>query len=181
MTGDGALKPVNAELVIPCRACGVREGVPKPVVDSKTGAVTCQPCLNHMYQIRKTETFIVHVELKKPNFADELMTLVVGVSCAHCPAGQQALAAYGAPGFWWGPQCRGSAEECCSPCPLNQLKGKAEGVCVSADAKSVVLAGDNFTLSGGLRQRACGGGERLTYCIDDGCDKTGGWVHDSLE
>ena len=24
MTGDGALKPVNAELVIPCRACSER-------------------------------------------------------------------------------------------------------------------------------------------------------------
>jgi hypothetical protein len=174
MTGDCALKQVNAELVIPCRACSVRQGVPQPVADSTTVAVTCQPCLNRMYQIRKTETFIVHVKLKKQNFADELMTLVVGASCAHCPAGQQALAAYGAPGFWWVLQCRGSAEECCSPCPLNQLKGKEEGVCVSADAKSVVLAGDNFALSGGLRQRACVGSERLAYCTDDGCDKTVG-------
>lgn len=179
MTGDGALKPVNTDLVIPCKACGVREGVPQPVADSKTGAVTCQPCLNRMYQIRKKETFIVHVELKKPNFAEELMTLVVGASCAHCPAGQQALAAYGADpvagAFWVGPQCRGSAEQCCSPCPLNQFKEKAEGACGNADPTSVVLAGDNFTLSGGLRQRACGGGERLTYCSDNGCGKTGGW------
>lgn len=179
MTGDGALKPVNTDLVIPCKACGVRQGVPQPVADSKTGAVTCQPCLNRMYQIRKTETFIVHVELKKPNFADELMTLVVGASCAHCPAGQQALAAYGADplhgAFWVGPQCRGSAEECCSPCPLNQFKEKAEGVCKNADPGRVVLEGDKFTLSGGLRQRECGGGERLTYCTVDGCGKTSGW------
>jgi hypothetical protein len=132
-----------------------------------------------MYQLVKSETFIAHVELKKQNFADELMTLTVGGSCAHCPAGQQALAAYGADpvagAFWVGPQCRGSAEQCCSPCPLNQFKEKAEGVCISALANQVVLAGVDFTLSGGLRQRACGVGERLTYCIDAGCDKKVGW------
>jgi hypothetical protein len=33
----------------------------------------------------------------------------------------------------------------------------------------VVLAGDNFVLSGGLLQRPCGAGEMLTYCIGNGC------------
>lgn len=179
MSNYGALIPVNSELVIPCKACGVREGVPQLLTGSTAGTLTCQPCLNRMYQLARRETFITHVKLEKPRFVDELTSLVVGASCAHCPAGQQALAAYGADpvagAFWVGSQCRGSAEQCCSPCPLNQFKEKAEGACVSADAKSVVLAGDNFVPSGGLRQRACGGGERLTYCSDNGCGKTGGW------
>jgi len=149
-----------------------------PVSNSK-GLVECKPCENRMFQLAKDETFIVHVELKKRNFADELMTLRVGASCAHCPVGQQAMAAYGADpiqgAVWVGTQCRGSAAQCCSPCPVNQFKEKAEGVCVGADARSVVLAGDDFVLSGGLRQRACGVGERLTYCTDNGCDKPVGW------
>jgi hypothetical protein len=47
-----------------------------------------------------------------PNFDDELITLRVGASCRHCPAGKQALWAGDATGFWRGAQCRGSAEEC---------------------------------------------------------------------
>ena len=174
MTGDGALKPVNTELVIPCTACSVLKGV--PVTDAKTGVVNCKPCENRMYQLAKSETFIAHRELKKTHFGDELITLTVGANCAHCPAGKQALWAGGATGFWRGAQCRGSAEEeCCSPCPLNQFKEKAEDVCNNALADHVVLDGDSFTLSGGLRQRACGAGERLTYCTDNGCDKNVGW------
>ena len=171
--------PVNSELAIPCKACGVRDGVPQLLAGSVSGTLTCQPCLNRMYQLVSTQTFITHVKLEKTRFVDELTSLVVGASCAHCPAGQQALAAYGADplhgAFWVGPQCRGSAEQCCSPCPLNQFKEKAEGACGNADPTRVVLAGDNFVLAGGLRQRACGGGERLTYCTDNGCGKTVGW------
>ena len=44
-------------------------------------------------------------------------------------------------------------------------------MCVNALANQVVLSGDNFVFAGGLHQRACGSGERLTHCTDDGCDK----------
>ncbi len=85
------------------------------------------------------------------------------------------MQAYGADpiagAFWVNAQCRGSADQCCFKCPLNQFKENDKDVCKPADGTSVVLVGDNFVLSGGLRQRACVSGERLTYCTDDGCDK----------
>jgi hypothetical protein len=89
------------------------------------------------------------------------------------------MQAYGAEvtgdAFWVGGQCRGSEQQCCSKCPVNQFKEKSEGVCDNALANQVVLSGDNFVLSGGVRQRACGSGERLTSCTESGCDMRNGW------
>lgn len=168
MSKQNALVAPDPKLAIPCKVCSVSEGVPQ--LDA--GSWKCARCETGKYQLTGTETFLMHVSTSKQNVIDEVLTLVVGVKCQECPAGEEAQI-NGLSGYRQNAQCRGNEKECCSKCSLNKFKLSTAGECVSA--AHVALRDNKFVEEGGTEQRPCVKGERLVHCADGECDKISGW------
>lgn len=170
MSNQNALVVPDPQLAIPCKMCSVSEGVPQP----DAGVLKCARCETGKYQQSEQVTFLMHVSTSKQNVLDEVLTLVVGVKCQECPAGEEAQI-NGLSGYRQNAQCRGAEKDCCSKCSLNKFKLSTAGACALVSASHVALRDNNFVEQGGTAQRSCVKGERLVYCTDGECDKLGGW------
>lgn len=142
--------------MIPCKACLVREGVPKSMACAKCG-------VDEWQQI--AEVSIMPYKSAPAGWDGNRRNVLVGMECKKCPAGYQRVQTIDLQGEWSFGQCRGHTfSDCCSQCPVNKFKDSGDS-CEFVSKNNVAIAGLNFVESAASGQRVCNPGERLAVCF----------------